>query len=64
MDLEVNENWEEWDPKTVPFYVHMIAGISGGVTEHAVMFPVDTLKVIIIYLFYLDSLSSCKFYGH
>lgn len=51
MDLEVNENWEEWDPKSIPFYVHMIAGISGGVTEHAVMFPVDTLKVIFIYLF-------------
>lgn len=60
MDLEVNENWEEWDPKSVPFYVHMISGISGGVTEHAVMFPVDTLKVFGKSYLYLDSLSSIK----
>lgn len=26
MDIEVNENWEEWNPNKVPFYVHILSG--------------------------------------
>jgi len=38
-DLE----WEEWDGKS-PFLHHCIAGSIAGVTEHTLLYPVDTVK--------------------
>ena len=37
-------DWEEWDPSQGKFVHHMIAGSFAGITEHTVMFPVDTIK--------------------
>ena len=39
-DLE----WEEWNPSTISFYNHMIAGSVAGLVEHISLFPVDTIK--------------------
>jgi len=38
-DLE----WEEWDGKS-PFIHHCIAGSIAGVTEHSLLYPIDTIK--------------------
>jgi len=38
------EDWEEWDPKRLPFINHMIAGSCAGLAEHVTVFPIDTLK--------------------
>ncbi len=39
----------------LPMYVHMTAGSFAGVMEHVLLFPIDTIKVGIIYL---DSFTS------
>ena len=38
-------DWEEWDPSSISFRQHMIAGCVAGVAEHVVFFPIDTLRV-------------------
>jgi len=47
MNIEVNEDWEEWDPQASPFHVHMLAGSIAGAAEHLVVFPVDTIKTFL-----------------
>ncbi|KAK8795215.1 hypothetical protein WA588_004064 [Blastocystis sp. NMH] len=37
-------DWEEWDPSSLSFRQHMIAGCVAGVAEHVVFFPIDTLR--------------------
>lgn len=44
---ETDLDWEDWDPKEGSFVHHMIAGSFAGVAEHALMFPVDTIKTFI-----------------
>jgi hypothetical protein len=39
------DDYDEWDPNTASFSTHMVAGSMAGVTEHLVVFPLDTLKV-------------------
>lgn len=41
VDLEA---WEEWDPSTLSFVDHMLAGSFAGLAEHVTIFPLDTLK--------------------
>lgn len=43
--IEIDEDWEEWDPSKGSFVVHMFAGSCAGLAEHIGMFPVDTIKV-------------------
>lgn len=38
-------DWEVWDPTSLSFRHHMLAGIAAGVSEHIVFFPIDTLRV-------------------
>lgn len=45
--VEINEDWEEWDPSSTPFYVHMVAGSFAGAAEHLVVFPFDTIKTFL-----------------
>jgi solute carrier family 25 iron transporter 28/37 len=40
IDLE----WEERDPRKITFLNHVIAGSCAGLTEHVIIFPLDTLK--------------------
>ncbi|CAM9723745.1 unnamed protein product [Choristocarpus tenellus] len=40
-------DWEDWDPSQGNFLHHMVAGSIAGITEHTVMFPVDTLKTYV-----------------
>eukprot|EP00522_Entomoneis_paludosa_P017088 CAMPEP_0172439802 /NCGR_PEP_ID=MMETSP1065-20121228/669_1 /TAXON_ID=265537 /ORGANISM="Amphiprora paludosa, Strain CCMP125" /LENGTH=413 /DNA_ID=CAMNT_0013188537 /DNA_START=240 /DNA_END=1481 /DNA_ORIENTATION=- len=42
-DEEVDDDWEEWDGKG-PFWVHCVAGSAAGVTEHALVYPLDTVR--------------------
>lgn len=44
---EFNEDWEEWDPSQGNFLHHMVAGSIAGITEHTVMYPVDTFKTYV-----------------
>ncbi|KAH9259783.1 hypothetical protein BASA81_002205 [Batrachochytrium salamandrivorans] len=45
---ELNEDWEDWDPKSgTSFVVHMIAGSLAGAAEHLVVFPFDTFKTFL-----------------
>jgi len=43
IDEDVLE-WEEWHPDQGSFLSHMVAGSIAGVTEHTIMYPMDTLK--------------------
>lgn len=36
---------------------HMMAGAIAGIMEHCVMYPLDSVKVIIKYIFYI-----CQYY--
>jgi len=47
MPVEIDEDWEEWDPAKAPFYVHLIAGSFAGAAEHLVVFPFDTVKTFL-----------------
>lgn len=42
-DEEIGFGWEDWDRKS-PFINHCIAGSLAGVTEHTLLYPVDTIK--------------------
>lgn len=45
---ELNEDWEDWDPKSgTSFVVHMVAGSLAGAAEHLVVFPFDTFKTFL-----------------
>lgn len=41
---EIDLDWEEWRPEEGSFLSHVLAGSVAGITEHTLMFPVDTLK--------------------
>lgn len=43
--IEARLDWEEYSDGSGPFLHHMIAGSAAGVSEHVVMFPLDTYKV-------------------
>ena len=43
---EVDEDWEEWNPRE-PFSVHMAAGSFAGLCEHALIYPLDTIKTFV-----------------
>ena len=43
-DAEDDLEWEEWDPHSISFGHHMIAGSFAGLVEHVSIFPIDTLK--------------------
>ena len=43
VDWEERTDWEEY--KSGSFVHHMIAGSAAGVSEHVLMFPLDTYKV-------------------
>eukprot|EP00903_Cladosiphon_okamuranus_P011371 g10719.t1 len=45
-ELSFNEDWEEWDRQD-NFLNHMVAGSIAGITEHTVMYPVDTFKTYV-----------------
>lgn len=45
-ELSFNEDWEEWDRQD-NFLHHMVAGSIAGITEHTVMYPVDTFKTYV-----------------
>lgn len=45
-ELSFNEDWEEWDRQD-NFVHHMVAGSIAGITEHTVMYPVDTFKTYV-----------------
>lgn len=40
---EWEEEWEEWDGKS-PFWTHCVAGSLAGLTEHALVYPLDTVR--------------------
>ena len=40
-------DWEDWDPSQGNFLHHMVAGSVAGITEHTVMYPVDTFKTYV-----------------
>lgn len=40
-------DWEDWDPSQGNFLHHMVAGSIAGITEHTVMYPVDTFKTYV-----------------
>lgn len=46
--MEGKYDWEEWDPSSLSFRQHMVAGCVAGVSEHIVFFPIDTLRVMAI----------------
>ncbi|KNB42661.1 mitoferrin-like protein [Blastocystis sp. subtype 4] len=46
--MEDKYDWEEWDPSSLSFRQHMVAGCVAGVSEHIVFFPIDTLRVMAI----------------
>jgi len=42
---EVDIEWEEWDPSRTPnFLHHCLAGSLAGISEHTLMYPLDTIK--------------------
>ena len=43
-EFEEELEWEE-RKDSVPMHMHMLAGSCAGVTEHLLMFPIDTFKV-------------------
>ena len=47
MTQEFNEDWEEWDPNSTSFAVHLVAGSFAGAAEHLVVFPFDTVKTFL-----------------
>ncbi|CBJ28151.1 conserved unknown protein [Ectocarpus siliculosus] len=44
---DFNEDWEDWDPSQGNFLHHMVAGSIAGITEHTVMYPMDTFKTYV-----------------
>lgn len=42
---DVDLEWEEWDPARTPKFIHhCIAGSVAGISEHTIMYPLDTIK--------------------
>lgn len=54
IDPVVDEDWEEWDGKS-PFWHHCVAGSLAGVTEHTLVYPLDTVRT------HIQVCASCKF---
>lgn len=46
-DIADPSDWEDWDPSQGNFLHHMVAGSIAGITEHTVMYPVDTFKTYV-----------------
>ena len=42
-DADTNDDWEEWDGRS-PFLIHCVAGSFAGVSEHALVYPLDTVR--------------------
>ena len=42
--LELDEDWEEWDPSKGSFAVHAASGSLAGLAEHCFVYPIDTFK--------------------
>lgn len=41
-----DDDWEEYSPESgLSLHHHMLAGSMAGLSEHVVMYPVDTVKV-------------------
>jgi solute carrier family 25 iron transporter 28/37 len=40
---DFDDDWEEWDGKS-PFWHHCVAGSLAGVTEHGLVYPLDTVR--------------------
>ena len=40
---EITEDWEEWDGRS-PFWIHCVAGSLAGVSEHTLVYPLDTVR--------------------
>eukprot|EP00934_Nitzschia_sp_Nitz4_P001132 Nitzschia sp. Nitz4//scaffold13_size275219//217500//218624//NITZ4_000908-RA/size275219-processed-gene-0.106-mRNA-1//1//CDS//3329536116//1132//frame0 len=51
------EEWEEWDGKS-PFWIHCVAGSMAGVAEHALVYPLDTVRT------HIQVCASCHFNSH
>jgi len=44
-EQDVDIEWEEWDPSRTPnFLHHCLAGSLAGISEHTLMYPLDTIK--------------------
>jgi solute carrier family 25 iron transporter 28/37 len=41
--IEEDLEWEEWDGK-IPFWTHCLAGGIAGISEHTLLYPIDTVK--------------------
>jgi solute carrier family 25 iron transporter 28/37 len=43
--IQIDEDleWEEWDGK-IPFWTHCLAGGIAGISEHTLLYPIDTVK--------------------
>jgi hypothetical protein len=42
---EILDDWEDWNPSNGTFLQHCFAGSLAGLSEHLVMYPVDSYKV-------------------
>ncbi|KAG7354079.1 mitochondrial carrier protein [Nitzschia inconspicua] len=51
-----DEEWEEWDGSS-PFWVHCVAGSLAGVTEHTLVYPLDTVRT------HIQVCAACNFNG-
>ena len=51
---EIDEDWEEWDGKS-PFLHHCIAGSLAGLTEHTIVYPLDTIRT------HIQACASCEY---
>lgn len=47
MTIDIDEEWEEWNPSKGTFFNHVIAGSFAGMIEHVSIFPIDTVKVLV-----------------
>lgn len=41
------DEWEEWNPQKESFMLHTISGSIAGVSEHMLVFPLDTMKTFL-----------------
>ena len=48
----IEEEFEfEGDRGDLPLFTHLISGSFAGIMEHVVLYPIDTIKVSIIYIY-------------
>jgi solute carrier family 25 iron transporter 28/37 len=52
--VEIDDDWEEWDGKT-PFWTHCVAGSLAGLTEHTLVYPLDTVRT------HIQVCAQCRF---